>query len=127
MKARVFKPKPKVLLYNVEANKADCISEICHDNGMEAVRVDKGFCAFTVGYLCGCAGYDNTLRPCEVSDSEAMIISGAEQATIDNILSKLRESNNTVKLKCIVTAHNQSWTLGKLISELEAERAKLGG
>lgn len=39
----------------------------------------------------------------------------------------LREKEATVKLKAIVTAHNQKWNVGELIKELRREHLHMNG
>ena len=58
---------------------------------------------------------------------ECLIFSGINGRSLDPILKKLREKEATVKLKAMVTAHNQSWNVGELIKELRREHIYMNG
>ena len=129
MKARVQmknKIKSMALLYNIEPRKSAAIGRICRNNGVIPLELDTTSAAFTVGYLCEYEGFDGAFQSCEIAQSEALILSGIQQGTADKILGEIRSSGNSVALKAFVTPSNKSWGLGKLVAELEAEKAKLG-
>ena len=58
---------------------------------------------------------------------ECLIFSGIDGRSLDPILKKLRENGATVKLKAMVTVHNQSWNVGELIKELRREHIYMNG
>ena len=52
---------------------------------------------------------------------------GIDGRSLDPILKKLREKEATVKLKAMVTVHNQKWKVGELIKELRREHIYMNG
>lgn len=80
-----------------------------------------------VGYLCGFKGFVRSEKEGEDITDECLIFSGIDGRSLDPILKKLREKEATVKLKAIVTAHNQSWNVGELIKELRREHIYMNG
>lgn len=63
--------------------------------------------------------------PQSINEDECLIISGFNNKSIDKLLYELRLNNITFPLKCIVTQHNQSWTLNNLIEELKKEHKQM--
>ena len=75
----------------------------------------------------GFKGFVRSEKEGEDIMDECLIFSGIDGRSLDPILKKLREKEATVKLKAIVTAHNQSWNVGELIKELRREHIYMNG
>lgn len=60
-------------------------------------------------------------------DVQMMLMRDLGDGQINDLLRQIRESEaGPIRLKAVVTAHNQSWTLIDLIRELEEEHAMMG-
>lgn len=93
----------------------------------EAVFFDNEIMGQQVGYLCGFKGFVRSEKEGEDITDECLIFSGIDGRSLDPILKMLREKEATVKLKAIVTAHNQKWNVGELIKELRREHLHMNG
>lgn len=128
MKARIQKKDPPVaLLYNLENGRSIDIAEICGELGIRPIHLDTTFGAYSVGHLCGLEGFDGDIIPCDIPQSEAVILSAVDKMTMNTLLARMKETNNSVDLKCVVTDTNKSWALGRLVAELEKEHATMNG
>ena len=121
MKSRIRSAIPKKIIgINISSQKRDIIEDIAKSENAEAVFFDNEIMGQQVGYLCGFKGFVR-------SEKECLIFSGIDGRSLDPILKMLREKEATVKLKAIVTAHNQSWNVGELIKELRREHLHMNG
>ena len=77
--------------------------------------------------ICFTKGFVRSEKEGEDITDECLIFSGIDGRSLDPILKMLREKEATVKLKAIVTAHNQSWNVGELIKELRREHLHMNG
>ncbi len=128
MKARIqTKIAPTALLYNLENRRSYDVAQICSEAGVHPVQLDTMSAVYSVGYLCGYKGFSGEIMNCEIPQSEAIVFSGVERQTMNEILQRLRESKNTVDLKCVVTDTNKAWALGALVAELEKEHKIMHG
>lgn len=128
MKARIQKrAAATALLYNLENQRSIDIANICRELGIAPVHLDTTSGAYSVGYLCGLDGFTDDIIPCDIPQSEAIVLSAVTKQDMNTLLAKMRETNNTVALKCVVTDTNKSWALGELVKELEREHAAMNG
>ncbi len=128
MKARIqTKITPTALLYNLENLRSNDVAQICSEAGVQPVQLDTMNAVYSVGYLCGYKGFSGDIMQCEIPQSEAIVFSGVDNQTMNTILGRLRESKNTVDLKCVVTDTNKAWALGALVAELEKEHNTMHG
>lgn len=128
MKARIQKKaRPTALLYNLENQRSSEIAQMCYELGIYPVHLDTTSGAYSVGHLCGLEGFRDDIIPCDIPQTEAVILSAVDKLTMNELLSKMKETNNTVDLKCVVTDTNKSWALGALVTELEREHAAMHG
>lgn len=128
MKARIqTRIAPTALLYNLENKRSYDVAQICSEAGVQPVRLDTMSAVYSVGYLCCYKGFSGDIMNCEIPQSEALVFSGVDNQTMNTILERLRESKNTVDLKCVVTDTNKAWALGALVAELEKEHKIMHG
>ena len=128
MKSRIRNAIPKKIIgINISSQKRDIIEDIAKSENAEAVFFDNEIMGQQVGYLCGFKGFVRSEKEGEDITDECLIFSGNDGRSLDPILKKLREKEATVKLKAIVTAHNQSWNVGELIKELRREHIYMNG
>ena len=125
MKSRIRSAIPKKIIgINISSQKRDIIEDIAKSENAEAVFFDNEIMGQQVGYLCG---FVRSEKEGEDITDECLIFSGIDGRSLDPILKMLREKEATVKLKAIVTAHNQSWNVGELIKELRREHLHMNG
>ena len=105
----------KIIGINISSQKRDIIEDIAKSENAEAVFFDNEIMGQQVGYLCGFKGFVR-------SEKE-----GIDGRSLDPILKKLREKEATVKLKAMVTVHNQKWKVSELIKELRREHIYMNG
>ena len=128
MKSRIRNAIPKKIIgINISSQKRDIIEDIAKSENAEAVFFDNEIMGQQVGYLCGFKGFVRSEKEGEDITDECLIFSGIDGRSLDPILKMLREKEATVKLKAIVTAHNQSWNVGELIKELRREHLHMNG
>ena len=122
MKSRIRSAIPKKIIgINISSQKRDIIEDIAKSENAEAVFFDNEIMGQQVGYLCGFKGFVRSEKEGEDITDECLIFSGIDGRSLDPILKKLREKEATVKLKAMVTMHNQKWNVGELIKELRRE------
>ena len=125
MKSRIRSAIPKKIIgINISSQKRDIIEDIAKSEDAEAVFFDNEIMGQQVG---GFKGFVRSEQEGEDITDECLIFSGIDGRSLDPILKKLREKEATVKLKAIVTAHNQSWNVGELIKELRREHIYMNG
>ena len=117
----------KIIGINIGEQKRDVISKIAKSENAEAEFFGSEVSAQQVGYLCGFKGFERSEKVGEDIADECLIFSGIDGRSLDPILKKLREKEATVKLKAMVTVHNQKWKVGELIKELRREHIYMNG
>ncbi len=128
MRSRIRSVIPKKIIgINISSQKRDVISEIAKSENAEAEFFGSEVSAQQVGYLCGFKGFVRSEKEGEDITDECLIFSGIDGRSLDPILKKLREKEATVKLKAMVTMHNQKWKVGELIKELRREHIYMNG
>lgn len=125
-KIRSVIPK-KIIGININTQKCDVIADIAKSENAEAVFFGNEIMGQQVGYLCGFKGFARSEKEGEDITDECLIFSGIDGRSLDPILKKLREKEATVKLKAMVTVHNQKWKVGELIKELRREHIYMNG
>ncbi|MGN1481467.1 DUF3783 domain-containing protein [Porcipelethomonas sp.] len=79
-----------------------------------------------VGFLAKFNGFkESNITVPEPPEDECLILSGFNSKDMDKLLAALKKNNVNIPLKCIVTQHNQSWELYKLIEELKKEHRQM--
>ncbi len=122
MKAKVIvKDAPTALLYNIEDGKCAAIMDICAENGIRPVVLDTISACMSVGCLCGAKGFSSDMIACDIPQNEAMVLYAVGNTERNALLDGMRARKLNVDLKCVATATNMSWALGRLVGELEKE------
>ena len=124
MKARVVSQPEKVLCYGIP-EKSSAMQSV--RTILEKMRIDLRIISDeetgeTVGYLAGLPGFTPSNRAPQPAAGECLIMSGLTRQRMDELLQSLRACEVRIPLKAVVTAHNQRWTFGDLMEELEKER-----
>lgn len=128
MRSRIRSVIPKKIIgININSQKRDIIEDIAKSENAEAVFFGSEVSEQQVGYLCGFKGFARSEKEGENITDECLIFSGIDGRSLDPILKKLREKEATVKLKAMVTVHNQKWKVGELIKELRREHIYMNG
>ena len=128
MKSRIRSVIPKKIIgININSQKRDIIEDIAKSENAEAVFFGSEVSEQQVGYLCGFKSFARSEKKGENITDECLIFSGIDGRSLDPILKKLRENGATVKLKAMVTVHNQKWKVGELIKELRREHIYMNG
>lgn len=121
MKSRIIMPTLKQIIgVNISMEKAEVISKIVSaENGRFVLCKNCG--EEQVGYLCGFNGFKSSGKESENISEELLLFSGFDNKSLNRILMQIRANGCGVKLKAIVTANNQSWTVKTLADELLKE------
>ncbi len=128
MRSRIRSVIPKKIIgININSQKRDIIEDIAKSENAEVVFFGNEIMGQQVGYLCGFKGFERSEKAGEDITDECLIFSGIDGRSLDPILKKLRENGATVKLKAMVTVHNQKWKVGELIKELRREHLHMNG
>ena len=117
----------RILLFNlpVDSEKGRLVRQAIGALRIHAVDLRPDQLSQTVGHCAGLHGFGSNDRPlpAEPVDEEALIMSGLSDEKINRLLGLLRKSGAApVGLMAVVTEHNRSWPLARLITELQRER-----
>lgn len=125
MKSRIRNTLPKTIFcVNLENEKANIIEKICKKENIIFKTLQSSDGGEQVGYLCGFKGFKKSELEQNV-DKQCLLFSMCDSRTLNRFLSQMRENDCSVELKAMVTATNQSWTLLKLITQLEEEHFQM--
>lgn len=126
MKSRIKKESPLLIGYMIKENKIEVLSKIAYAVKATLKLYSRESAGEKIGFLAGFTGFEKSGEiPQSINEDECLIISGFNNKSIDKLLYELRLNNITFPLKCIVTQHNQSWTLNNLIEELKKEHKQM--
>lgn len=127
MKSRIKLPEKSLIIgYMISDDNIKNLKTIASLSGSEIKFTGMESAADKVGYLAGFSGFEKSDAVVENPPSdEVLILSGFNNKSMDRLLTLLRKYNTAIPLKCIVTQHNQSWELYKLIDELKKEHAQM--
>lgn len=126
MKARVVKPNPRALLFNIQEEKRKGISQLFEREGISAFEISKEQCGQQIGYLAGWKGFfeNDDDFSLELTD-ECVVFCSVENARLNRIINQMREKGLGVELKAVATASNQSWRLCELLCEIKKEHEQM--
>ena len=129
MKSRVRTTiSKKVMGLNLSGEKNIKLQKILSDCGFTFQSIENTMGAEQIGYLCGFNGFKKADVQAEnVLSEECLIFTGLDNKDITLLLKEFRNAQLSIDLKAIVTAHNQSWTLKKLVAELAKEHKTMNG
>ncbi len=111
--------KKQILLY--QASDATC-------DVLKAMQIDYKIIKQeelheTLGYLMELEGFTKAIEKKETKKFpfDLMILANIEDDEIRTITEKLKAANANIERKCLLTKHNQHWTLEALLEEIDQE------
>ena len=113
-----------ILLFHVQAGKAERIESICRKLKIRTSRVNPSSYSQKLGYLAGISGFrrENISYTGPDFPSEMMVFSGMNSDMLDRFLDEYkRASIPPVGLKAVLTPHNLFWSAEDLYRELFKE------
>lgn len=116
----------KVLLFNIEKNKAVKIKILCHKLNIASKTVEKDDFGLKLGAILELDS-DQAKKPGSDFDGEMLYLSGFYGAMLNIFLNQLKRQKTPVALKAVQTEANLGFTAFELYNELSAERAALEG
>lgn len=126
MKSRIKRESPLLIGYMIKENKIEALSKTAYAVKATLKLCQKESAGEKIGYLADFTGFEKSGKiPESINEDECLIISGFNNKSMDKLLNELKSNNITFPLKCIVTQHNQSWTLNSLIDELKKEHKQI--
>lgn len=129
MKAHIRRPAaPKILFYGgADPEKVQSVAAFCQQEDISFGQVTASQLGDSLGFLAGVSGFAPAEKPWEqpLPQREAMIFCGIEEKRVRQLLDKMNGRQLRVELKAIMTPHNQGWTFGDLLAELEKEHLAL--
>lgn len=131
LKARVIKPKERLLYYKLEGEKANGVCKLAAELGIEAMEVTEESCREQVGRLAGWNGFSSEQQQLTensgLPQNECLVFCGIDGAKMKVLLTQLRQRGLSVDLKAAVTQYNQSWRFCDLLGELIKEHKQMHG
>ena len=120
----------KLLLFNMDDDRAAIIKSLCAGMGINIVKIYKPQYGEKIGALAGIPIFplENTPYRGEDFSREMMVICGLNSNDLDEFLKAYREAKiPPVRLKAALTPHNMVWSAARLYHELIREDASLHG
>lgn len=120
----------EVLLYNI-ANDYDRekFENLCKEDNVGIIEVDKESIDQKVGYLLGLDGYEKNDQIKEEDpslDFPFILFVGFERNQLFDFLDHMRKNNLTIQHKANETENNVKWTLRELLIENDKEGKTMG-
>ena len=113
-----------ILLFHVEAGKAQRIESLCRKLGIRTSRVKLSSYSQKLGYLAGISGFrrENSSYAGAEFPSEMMVFSGMNSDMLDCFLEEYKKAFiPPIGLKAVLTPHNIFWRAEDLYRELFKE------
>ncbi len=126
MKSRIIKTVPETIIAYKQRENLAFLKRIAASLKISLTVAEDNLAGESVGFLAGYGGFASN-GSSEEAEEGCLIFANLSSSNVDKVLSALREAKISIPYKAVVTASNQSWSLKKLISELAAERSRLGG
>ena len=121
MRSRIIPTIPEtVLSYNISGERLAILEKAVSDSGMKHIIIPTDKAGETIGFLAGYTGFSSNGTNIS-ADEECIIFSGISSKRLDVILKNMRKAELDIPLKAVVTSHNQSMSLDRLLSELKKE------
>lgn len=114
----------KILLFNIDAGKAELIKSLCGGMGIQLVTIYKNQYGEKIGALAGINGFAPSMAVYSGEDfaAEMMVLCGFSSDELDEFLEKYRDAKiPPIILKAVATQHNISWSAADLYRELTQE------
>lgn len=123
-----MKGQEKVLLYHIPASRprGKQIRDVLERLGMAYEDIPEAMLSQTVGYLAGLQGFPRSEESYRgpVTPDECMLMSQLSRERMDALLAELRRTGAApIRLKAVVTEHNQRWRMAALLQEIAREHA----
>ena len=112
-----------VLLFNIPAEKSECISAVARRALIEAKKVEQADFSQKLASLLNLLPRENTLCLSPFKE-ELIIMAGLTREEMDSFLADIREQGASVELKAVVTPYNLGWRCDDLLKELKKEHAR---
>ncbi|HBA51250.1 MAG TPA: DUF3783 domain-containing protein [Lachnospiraceae bacterium] len=113
-----------ILLFHVEAGKAQRIEGLCRKLGIRISRVKLSSYSQKLGYLAGISGFrrENSSYAGTEFPSEMMVFSGMNSDMLDCFLEEYKKASiPPIGLKAVLTPHNIFWRAEDFYRELFKE------
>ena len=126
MKSRIINSAGgRIIAYKQQKNLA-ALNKIAEKFRIKLVSANDDDAETQLGYFAGFEGFNKSEKKGE-AENGCIIFTGLSGKQIDAVLAELRKAEITIPLKAVLTPSNQSWSIKELTTELEKERAQLGG
>ena len=113
-----------ILLFHVEAGKAEQIQSICRKLGIRTSKIKLTSYSQKLGYLAGISGFrrENISYTGPDFPSEMMVFSGMNSDMLDCFLEEYKKASiPPIGRKAVLTPHNIFWSAKDLYGELSKE------
>ena len=120
-----------LVMYHLNDNKKEKqLMELCKQLGISTRKIKENDVNVSLSALAGISGVPVMAQPEKAPHNyvmpELLIFSGLADGKLDEFLAEYRKKGiEPVSLKAMITAHNISWTVYQLVSELVKERAAI--
>lgn len=118
----------KLLLFNVDEDKAALIKSVCGGLGIRIVKIYQHQYGETIGALAGIPLYvmQNQTYHGDGFEKEMMVICGLNSDELDAFLAAYRDAKiPPIWLKATLTPHNMAWSAAQLYEELKREHTQM--
>lgn len=114
--------KPMVLCYNLQGPRAQLVSQLAKNAGIEPFLVPKEAYAQLIGALCGVLTPTEEAYEGEGFNEEMMLMAHLKKGMLTRFLDGFRDIGiPSIPLKAMLTNNNSQWDSIKLHSELMEE------
>lgn len=114
-----------ILIYGFDGESAGKFRLCCDDTGAQLRIIESDKAGEQIGFLAGFSGFSSN-ETVTVKEGQCVVFSGFSGKGLDKVLASMRKNGlGGIPLKAVVTAHNQSMTLCRLMDELASEHIKM--
>jgi hypothetical protein len=120
--------QPEILFYNLTSSKGFKIEKLCKRLGVQVRHVKEEEYANTLGALCGRRvkvkqNIEESALGHSVLEDEMLVMAEFTEELLERFLKEFKTMHiEPVRLKAVLTEHNQAWTSYALHQELCKER-----
>ncbi|MGN0552800.1 MAG: DUF3783 domain-containing protein [Oscillospiraceae bacterium] len=126
MKSRIINSAGgRIIAYKQQTN-INALNDIAGKFRIKLISANDDDAETQLGYFAGFEGFTPSEKKGE-AEKGCIIFTGLSGKQIDLVLAELRKAKIVIPLKAVLTPSNQSWSIKKLVAELEKERSQLGG
>jgi len=116
--------RPKALLYRLgeETETGRTLRAVLREQKLLTLTVGESQLDETVGRLASAnAAIAGTSTGADAPETEFLLLCALGDRQLDRLLAAMRRAGVSVPHKAVLTGHNKSWTLRKLIEEVARE------